>query len=455
MVKADSKFFCKECGYDTAKWLGRCPNCDAWDSFVEEKIVDSAARFSAPSIIQSERPQSIVEVKVHADHREKTGIAELDRVLGGGLVKGSVVLLAGEPGIGKSTLMLQVAACLAGSGRVLYVTGEESASQVKMRAERLGALKKDLLIYPETRVFAVEKEIEKLKPAFLIVDSAQTLSRDDIASAPGSISQVRESANYIIKIAKSLNLPAFIVGHVTKEGNIAGPRLLEHMVDTVLYFEGDQHKYFRLIRATKNRFGSTNEVGIFEMGESGLVEVANPSKLFLEERSANTAGSCVMATMEGTRPLLVEIQALITPTASPVPRRGVTGLDYNRTAIILAVIEKRLGLKLSDKDVYVNVAGGVKISEPASDLALALAVISCYKNKPVPADVMVAGEVGLGGEIRAVNHIALRLGEAAKLGFAKAIIPQGNAKEAAKVKGIEINAMKNLCDAGSVARRNP
>ncbi|MFA5875878.1 MAG: DNA repair protein RadA, partial [Candidatus Margulisiibacteriota bacterium] len=312
MPKSESKFFCKECGYDTAKWLGKCPNCDAWDSFVEERIIESESKFQSPSIVSAEKPQAITEVTLKADHRTQTGIVELDRVLGGGLVMGSVILLAGEPGIGKSTLMLQVAARLAAVGKVLYVTGEESAAQIKMRATRLNALSKNLIVYPETKVFAVENEINNLKPAFLIVDSAQTMSRDDIASAPGSISQVRESSNYIIKIAKALNLPTFIVGHVTKEGNIAGPRLLEHMVDTVLYFEGDQHKYFRLIRATKNRFGSTNEVGIFEMGENGLVEVANPSKLFLEERSANISGSSVMATMEGTRPLLVELQALIT-----------------------------------------------------------------------------------------------------------------------------------------------
>ncbi|MFA4857726.1 MAG: DNA repair protein RadA [Candidatus Margulisiibacteriota bacterium] len=451
MPKSESKFFCKECGYDTAKWLGKCPNCDAWDSFVEERIIESESKFQSPSIVSAEKPQAITEVTLKADHRTQTGIVELDRVLGGGLVMGSVILLAGEPGIGKSTLMLQVAARLAAVGKVLYVTGEESAAQIKMRATRLNALSKNLIVYPETKVFAVENEINNLKPAFLIVDSAQTMSRDDIASAPGSISQVRESSNYIIKIAKALNLPTFIVGHVTKEGNIAGPRLLEHMVDTVLYFEGDQHKYFRLIRATKNRFGSTNEVGIFEMGENGLVEVANPSKLFLEERSANISGSSVMATMEGTRPLLVELQALITSTSSPMPRRGVTGLDYNRTAIILAVVEKRLGLKLADKDVYVNVAGGVKINEPASDLALAMAVISCYKNQPIPADIMVVGEIGLGGEVRAVNHITLRLGEAAKLGFSKAIIPQGNAKESAKVKGIKVEAVGNLRDAESFA----
>ncbi|MBU0686302.1 MAG: DNA repair protein RadA [Candidatus Margulisbacteria bacterium] len=447
MPKTETRFFCKECGYDSPKWLGKCPNCDAWDSLIEENIRDEKSKIVRPSIVVSERPQSIVEVEFKEDHRIKSGISELDRVLGGGIVSGSVILLSGEPGIGKSTLMLQVAHSIAKVGKVLYVTGEESAAQIKMRAQRLGALSKELLVYPETSVFAVENEVNNLKPAFLIIDSAQTMHRDDIASAPGSISQVRESSNYIIKIAKSLGMPTFIVGHVTKEGNIAGPRLLEHMVDTVLYFEGDRHKYFRLIRATKNRFGSTNEVGVFEMGEKGLIEVSNPSKLFLEERQEGTSGSSVMATVEGTRPLLVELQALITSTSSPVPRRGVTGLDYSRTSIILAVIEKRLGLKLGDKDVYVNVAGGVKVSEPASDLPLAMAVVSCYKNKPLPQDLMVVGEVGLGGEIRAVNHISQRLGEAAKLGFKTALIPKGNAKEAAKVKGIQVQAIGNLKEA--------
>lgn len=447
MPKSATTFFCKDCGYETAKWLGKCPSCEAWDSFVEEKTVQSSSKVIRPNVITLEKPQSITKVKFKEDNRVASEITELDRVLGGGIVQGSVMLIAGEPGIGKSTLMLQVAHSIAKAGKVLYVTGEESAAQIKMRAQRLGALTDDLIVYPETSVFAVEKEVDNLKPAFLIIDSAQTMHRDDISSAPGSVSQVRESSNYIIKIAKALNIPTFIVGHVTKEGNIAGPRLLEHMVDTVLYFEGDRHKYFRLIRATKNRFGSTNEVGVFEMGENGLVEVSNPSKIFLEERQEGTSGSAVMATVEGTRPLLVELQALITSTSSPVPRRGVTGLDYNRTSIILAVIEKRLGLKLGDKDVYVNVAGGVRVNEPTSDLALAMAVVSCYKNKPLPADLMVVGEVGLGGEIRAVNHITARLNEAAKLGFKQAVIPAGNTKESSKISGIKVKAVKNLSEA--------
>jgi DNA repair protein RadA/Sms len=444
MAKTDSKFFCKECGNESPKWLGKCPFCDAWDSFVEEKVNFAESKVVRPASALMTVPTPITAVAFKEDHRLACGMAELDRVLGGGMVIGSVILLSGEPGIGKSTLMLQVAGKIAQQGRVLYVTGEESAAQIKMRASRLGELSPNLLVFPETSVFAVEKAVNELKPAFLIVDSAQTMYRDDLASSPGSVSQVKESSNYIIRIAKSMGLPTFIVGHVTKEGAIAGPKLLEHMVDTVLYFEGDQHKYFRIIRATKNRFGSTNEIGVFEMGEAGLEEVANPSQLFLEERQAGASGSAVMATVEGTRPLLVELQALVTHNSAPVPRRGIGGLDFNRTSIILAVLEKRLGLKLADKDVYVNVAGGIKVAEPAADLPVALAVISCYKNKPLPADLVVMGEVGLGGEIRAVNLINQRLTEAAKLGFKCALVPKGNVKEVAKIKGIAIEAIGNI-----------
>ncbi|MGB9613521.1 MAG: DNA repair protein RadA, partial [Candidatus Margulisiibacteriota bacterium] len=369
------------------------------------------------------------------EERIVIGLAELDRVLGGGVVVGSVVLVAGEPGIGKSTMMLQIAEGLAKSSKVLYVSGEESAKQIRLRAERLGTLSNNLILYSETNLFAIEKAIDEVKPSFVVIDSIQTIYREDLSSAPSSVSQVRECAAYLVRIAKSTGIPIFIVGQVTKEGMIAGPRVLEHIVDTVLYFEGEQHKQYRLLRAIKNRFGSTNEVGIFEMKDKGLMEVANPSELFLSERPKGAVGSVVAAAVEGSRALLVEIQALVTPTKLAYPVRKVTGVDYNRVAIILAVLERQLGLKLSSSDVYVSAAGGVRVAEPAADLPIALAILSCYKNKPIAPETLAFGEVGLAGEIRSVSQVEKRIKEAEKVGFKNIFLPKANLKEVSSSKG--------------------
>lgn len=376
---------------------------------------------------------SITAVDYKVEDRIATGIAELDRVLGGGIVPGSATLISGEPGIGKSTLMLQVAEALSKKEEVLYVSGEESPRQIRMRAERLGTISKRLLLLPETGLFNIEKRIEQVKPAYVIIDSIQTLYRDDLPSAPGSVSQVRECAAYLVGIAKATGIPIIIVGHVTKDGAIAGPRVLEHVVDTVLYFEGEKHKQYRLLRAIKNRFGSTNEIGIFEMKEKGLVEVDNPSEVFLQERPKDAPGSVVTAAIEGSRPLLVEIQALVAPTKMAYPIRKVTGVDQNRVSIILAVLERQLGLKLSSADVYVNAAGGVRVLEPAIDLPIALAIVSCYKSIPIDYKTVAMGEIGLTGEIRSISQLEKRLKEAEKLGFTTAVVPKGN-KGKAKIK---------------------
>ncbi|MFA5113184.1 MAG: DNA repair protein RadA [Candidatus Margulisiibacteriota bacterium] len=440
-----ARFVCQACGQDFPRWYGQCPSCQEWNSLVEEL---PTSNLKHPKGLQkpnanAQKPVPITEVDYKVEERIGTGIAELDRVLGGGVVAGSVVLLAGEPGIGKSTLMLQAAEALAKKAKVLYVSGEESAKQIRLRAERLGTLSKNLIIYPETNLFAVEKASEELKPQFIVIDSIQTIFREDVASAPSSVAQVRECAAYLVRIAKSTGIPIFIVGHVTKEGNIAGPRVLEHVVDTVLYFEGEQHKQYRLLRATKNRFGSTNEIGIFEMKESGLAEVANPSELFLSERPANAPGSVVTAIMEGSRPLLVEVQALVAPTKMAYPSRKVTGVDLSRFAMIIAVLERHLNLKLSVMDVFASAAGGIQATEPAVDLPIALAIASGYKNKPLEQKVAALGEVGLSGEIRSVDHIERRVKEAEKLGFKSIIIPQNNFKELKKTR-IELIGVADL-----------
>lgn len=427
MPKSEVKFFCQSCGNDYPRWAGQCPACGEWNTLVEEKLQTSKSQLQNKSKIQNtnaQKPIPITDVDFNIEERAETGIAELDRVLGGGVVEGSVVLVAGEPGIGKSTLMLQAAESLAKKEKVLYISGEESAKQVRLRAERLGTLSKNLIFYPETNLFAIEKAIDEVKPKFVVIDSIQTLYREDIASAASSVSQVRECAAYLVQVAKSTGIPIFIVGHVTKEGNIAGPRVLEHIVDTVLYFEGEQHRQYRLLRATKNRFGSTNEVGIFEMKDKGLVEVTNPSEVFLEERAENASGSVVAAAMEGTRPVLVEIQALVSSTKMAYPNRKCTGVDYNRVSMVIAILEKQLDIKLYDKDVYVNAAGGIHVTEPAMDLPIAMAIISSYKNKPIEAKTMVIGEIGLSGEIRSVSHLDQRIREAKKLGFTTIISPQ-------------------------------
>ncbi|MCU0640905.1 MAG: DNA repair protein RadA [Candidatus Margulisbacteria bacterium] len=431
MSKPETSFFCQSCGNEFPRWYGQCPACQEWNSLVEELQTSNVKHPKGlqKANIKSQKPTAITSVDFRAEERQATGIAELDRVLGGGVVPGSVVLVAGEPGIGKSTLMLQVAEALSQKETVLYVSGEESAKQIRVRAERLGTLSKNLVLYPETDLLAVENALAEIKPSFVVIDSIQTMSRADLQSASGSVSQVRECAAYLVQIAKSSGIPIFIVGHVTKEGNIAGPRVLEHVVDTVIYFEGEQHKQYRIVRATKNRFGSTNEVGIFEMKENGLVEVLNPSAVFLSERPENSPGSVVTAAIEGTRPMLIELQALVAPTKSPYPARKTTGVDFNRTALIIAVLERHAGLKLSLQDIYVNAAGGVVAEGTAMDLPIALAIASSYKNKPIDPQTAVVGEIGLAGEIRAVSRIDQRVKEAEKLGFKTMILPQNNLKE--------------------------
>ena len=433
MTKQQTIFVCQSCGQESPKWSGQCPACGEWNTLVEELQTSNLkpqnlpagrqGKFQIPNS-KTQTPVSIVDVKYDREERNSTGIAEVDRVLGGGIVAGSVVLVSGEPGIGKSTMMLQIAEALSKKELVLYVSGEESAKQIRLRAQRLGALSKNLMLYPETNIMAIEASISKLKPRFVVIDSIQTMFREDIASAPGSVSQVRECANYLLGIAKSSGVPIFIVGHVTKEGNIAGPKLLEHIVDTVLYFEGERHRQYRILRANKNRFGGTNEIGIFEMKDSGLVEIANPSAVFLSERPKDSAGSVVAAAVEGTRPLLVEIQALTSFTKMPYPTRKATGIDCNRLSMIIAVLEKQLNLKLSTQDIYVNAAGGVKVLEPAMDLPIALAIASSSKNKLLDPETVVVGEIGLAGEVRSVSQIEQRIKEAEKLGFKKIVVPK-------------------------------
>jgi len=455
MPKTETLYVCQSCGQDYPKWAGQCQSCGEWNCLTEEILNPKPACRQGRSEIlnkfqirnsKSETPISIVEVDYKVEERVSSGIVEVDRVLGGGVVAGSAVLVSGEPGIGKSTMMLQAAEALSKDAIVLYVSGEESAKQIRLRAERLGTLSKNLMLLPETNLFAIENAIQNVKPRFVVIDSIQTMFREDISSAPGSVSQVRECANYLVRIAKSSGIPVFIVGHVTKEGNIAGPRLLEHIVDTVLYFEGERHKQYRILRATKNRFGSTNEVGIFEMKDKGLVEVLNPSEVFLSERPEGASGSVVTAAMEGTRPVLVEIQALVSPTKMVYPSRKCTGVDYNRVSIVIAVLEKQLGIKLYDQDIYVSAAGGIRAAEPAMDLAIAMAIISSHKNKPVDPKTVVIGEIGLSGEIRSVPQIGQRVKEAEKLGFKQIIIPKSSAKEITKAK-IEISAVASVKDA--------
>lgn len=442
MKKGKTIVKCQECGYQSLRWMGRCPDCGEYNTMVEELLIEETSLASKWKT-SAAAPQSIVEISSFESKRYLTKISEFDRVLGGGVVPGSLVLIGGEPGIGKSTLLLQVAKNVSDDlGLVLYVSGEESAQQVKMRAERLNALSHNLYFLAETDVEQISQKIEELKPLIVIIDSIQTMVHSDVSSSPGTVSQIRECTSYLTRFAKDKNISLFIAGHVTKEGAIAGPRLLEHMVDTVLYFEGDSHNVYRIIRAFKNRFGSTNEIGIFEMKDTGLNEVANPSSIFLSEQRERSPGSIVVATLEGTRPFLVEMQSLVAPSYFPAPRRLSSGLDYNRLIMVLAVLENKAGLKLSNMDVYVNVAGGVRVVEPAADLGVALAVASARRNIKIPPDLAVFGELGLCGEVRVVNRIEKRLNEIAKLGFKKAIIPyQEGLKEPL---GIQIISVKTL-----------
>ena len=417
MAKAKSKFVCQSCGYQSPKYLGRCPNCGAWNSFVEEIEAKEVKNARVTLTGEKTRPVKLGEVESLDTPRVLTEMGEFNRVLGGGVVPGSLILIGGDPGIGKSTILLQVSVQLANLGRVLYVSGEESAQQIKMRAERLGDLDSDFYLYAENNMQNIRAEIEKLQPDFLVIDSIQTVMSPEITGVQGSVSQVREVTAELLQIAKTNNIATFIVGHVTKEGSLAGPRMLEHMVDTVLYFEGERQHTFRILRAVKNRFGSTNEIGIFEMQSQGLVEVTNPSEIFLEERLEGATGSAIVVSMEGTRPILVEIQALVTPTIFGNARRTTSGLDFNRVSLIMAVLEKRANLLLQNQDAYLKSAGGVKLDEPAIDLAIAVAIASSYKEKPTAPDVVFIGEIGLTGEIRRVNRIESRINEAAKLGF--------------------------------------
>lgn len=448
MAKQKTKYICQECGYESAKWMGRCPGCGAWNTMVEEMIEPVGKGRVGTSGQGGGRPLTITEVKGEAEARVLTEMAELNRVLGGGIVPGSLILVGGDPGIGKSTLLLQTSDQLARSGHtVLYISGEESAKQTKLRADRFDIQAEKLYVLAETDLDAIQKAVEDVQPQFLIVDSIQTMHRNDLSSAPGSVSQVRECTAAFMQIAKTSGIATFVVGHVTKEGAIAGPRLLEHMVDAVLYFEGERHHTYRILRAVKNRFGSTNEIGVFEMKEGGLQEVLNPSEIFLEERSQGAAGSTVVASMEGTRTVLVEVQALVTPTSFGNPRRMATGIDHNRVSLLMAVLEKRVGLLLSNQDAYLKVAGGVRLDEPAIDLAIAVSIASSFRDKAAgPSDVVI-GEVGLTGEVRRVSRIEQRIHEAAKLGFSRAIISAKNLGGWTAPPGIEVIGVATVAEA--------
>jgi DNA repair protein RadA/Sms len=447
-MRAKTTFYCQSCGHESPRWLGRCPDCGRWNSLKEEKQA-SSGRGRPPALkLGASAPTPIAAIEAVGESRWRTGIGEFDRVLGGGLVPGSVVLIGGDPGIGKTTLLLQALPRLAhDNSGVLYVSGEESARQIKMRGERLGILHPALYIYAETSLEEVFKAIQELQPAAVVVDSIQTVYTEQIASAPGSVSQVQEVAGQLMWLAKRTGVPVFIIGHVTKEGAIAGPRLLEHIVDTVLYFEGDKGHSYRILRAVKNRFGSTNEIGVFEMKEGGLEEVGNPSELFLAERSQRNAGSVVVSSLEGSRPILVELQALVTPTGYPMPRRMANGVETNRVALLLAVMEKRLGVHLSGQDVFVNVIGGMQVDEPAIDLGIVGAVMSSLREQPVDPATLVLGEIGLGGEVRAVGQAELRVKEAAKLGFRRCVLPERNRSKLDPIKGIELSGVHDVREA--------
>lgn len=446
--KKKNEFVCQNCGYISPKYLGRCPNCGEWNTLVEEVISDTPTRHSRVSLTgEMSKPQKLKEVTAQKEPRVKTQLGELNRVLGGGVVPGSMVLIGGDPGIGKSTLLLQVSQQLSLlKGNVLYVSGEESSEQIKMRAERLSDGSNDFYVYPETDMGRIKQVIEQLTPDYVIIDSIQTMVHPETESAAGSVSQVRANTAELMQIAKTNNIAIFIVGHVTKEGSLAGPRMLEHMVDTVLYFEGDRHHTFRILRAVKNRFGSTNEIGIFEMRQSGLVEVLNPSEAFLEERIDGATGSAIVCSMEGTRPILAEIQSLVTPSVFGNAKRTATGLDYNRVSLIMAVLEKRAGLLLQNQDAYLKAVGGVKLDEPAIDLSIAVSIASSYKDKGTSPQDCFIGEIGLTGEIRRVNRIEQRVGEAQKLGFKRVFIPINNLQGWTPPKTIEVIGVETLSE---------
>lgn len=442
-TKTKTIFVCQNCGAQSPKWIGKCPDCSSWSSFVEEGILPEKSRFE---VTDSKQPPMLLKsVDIEKETRSETGIKELDRVLGGGVVVGSIVLIGGDPGIGKSTLALQMSSNLSKRVTVLYVSGEESTKQTKMRANRLSSnLGDNLFIVNLTNLDGIFEAIKKVEAKIVIIDSIQVIYSEQIVSSPGSVSQVRECANMLMKFAKQCGISMFIIGHVTKEGAIAGPRVLEHIVDTVLYFEGDRFSNYRILRAVKNRFGSTNEIGVFEMSSRGLIEVVNPSEYFLSERTNNISGSVICATIEGTRPLLIEIQALVCKAGFGMVRRKTQGIDFNRLNLLVAVLEKRIGLRLEDKDIFVNIVGGISVNDPALDLAITIAITSGFYDKAIPKDIIILGEVGLGGEIRSVTNSCLRLKEAAKLGFKKAIIPERNIRDNKDLKNLELYPFSGL-----------
>ena len=452
--KSVSVFFCQECGNETSKWAGKCPACGAWNSLVEEVVDKTSIKQRAK--VADVKPTKIIDVTASNELRISTHIAEFDRVLGGGIVPGSMVLVGGDPGIGKSTLLLQTCRQLCLSGvNVLYVSGEESLQQIKIRADRIGEFNDKLQLLCETNLDTIKAVVEREKPTVLIIDSIQTMYNESVGSAPGSVSQVRESTSVLMEISKVQGIATFIVGHVTKEGTVAGPRVLEHMVDTVLYFEGDRHASYRILRGVKNRFGSTNEIGVFEMRDSGLEEVKNPSSVMLDGRPENATGSIVTCSMEGTRPILVEIQSLVSKTAFEIPRRMATGCDYNRVNLLVAVLErmrdtkanKSCGIFLGRSDIYVNIAGGIRINEPAIDLAIAMAIYSSEKDISIDTKTLIFGEIGLSGEVRSVSMVEQRVNEAKKLGFEKVIIPQANISSVSNIKGIKVIGVSNVKEA--------
>lgn len=446
--KKTTMYFCQSCGYESSKWMGQCPGCGEWSTFVEESIEKKAVGKGKGSLADEDlKAHKLSEIEMLDKGRMPTGFAELDRVLGGGIVPGSLVLVGGDPGIGKSTLLLQVCRNLAGSMEVLYISGEESLQQIKMRAQRIGRFAEGLWLFCETGMERIEQLVRRQKPQIVIIDSIQTIYSEEISSAPGSVSQVRETTARLLQIAKGMDITIFIVGHVTKEGVVAGPRVLEHMVDTVLYFEGDRHASYRILRGVKNRFGSTNEIGVFEMKQEGLIEVRNPSEFMLNGRPEGASGSVVSCSMEGTRPILLEIQALVCHSNFGIPRRQAIGTDFNRVNLLMAVLEKRLNLQMSDCDAYVNLAGGMRIVEPAIDLGIAMAVVSSFKNRAIEDKVIVFGEIGLSGEVRGVSMAEQRVAEAAKLGFTTCILPEVNRGQVKHIEGIRLIGVRTVRDA--------
>lgn len=449
-------FFCQECGYESPKWMGQCPGCKKWNTFVEETVSPSQGKSSVKGMggVKAAEPVTLSQVQINEEERLHTGSKELDRVLGGGIVGGSMTLVGGDPGIGKSTLLLQVCRSLADQVQVLYISGEESLKQIKLRAQRIGAFSDKMLLFCETNLDTIRQVIERKKPDVVVIDSIQTMYNEEVASAPGSVSQVRESTGMLLQIAKGMGVSIFIVGHVTKDGNVAGPRVLEHMVDTVLYFEGDRHASYRILRGVKNRFGSTNEIGVFEMREEGLVEVENPSEFMLDGRPEGASGSIVACSMEGTRPILIEIQALVCSSGFGIPRRTAAGTDFNRVNLLMAVLEKRLGLNLSSSDAYVNIAGGIRMNEPAIDLGILLAIVSSYKDIVIDDKVLVFGEVGLSGEVRAVSMAEQRVQEAKKLGFTTIILPAVCMKSVQNITDVCLIPVETIRDAVGFLMQN-